>query len=167
MIVIRRVSLVEQDVETLIKRRREVINQQVTVIVELKARFDESNNIEWAKAMTDAGIRVVFSTPSLKIHSKLLLITRREQNETMKYVHVGTGNFHEKTAKIYTDFSLFTCKREINDEVDNVFDFIEKMYKRHSFKHLIVSPTNARSQFTALIDNEILAMRKTATVNVH
>lgn len=140
--------------------------KNVTVIVELKARFDEENNIEWSKIMTEAGIRVVFGTPTLKIHSKLCLITRREEKESVRYVHIGTGNFHEKTAKIYTDFSLFTRNNELAKEVENVFDFIEHMYKRHKFQHLLVSPVNARSKITRLIDAEIENARAGRTAKI-
>ncbi|WP_440904322.1 polyphosphate kinase 1 [Catenovulum sp. SX2] len=127
----------------------------VHVVVELKARFDEENNIEWSRIMTDAGIRVSFGIPTLKIHSKLCLIHRKEGDNLSRYAHLGTGNFHEKTAKIYTDFSLFTCHPEITREVENVFDFIEYSYKRYKFYHLMVSPINTRLSITQMIDQEI------------
>ncbi|WP_111978350.1 polyphosphate kinase 1 [Algibacillus agarilyticus] len=133
--------------------------KKVSVVVELKARFDESNNIEWAKRMTDAGIRVIFGNQHLKIHSKLLLISRKENGELVRYAHIGTGNFHEKTAKLYTDFSLFTQHPEICSEVEDVFDFIENMYKRYDYKHLLVSPVHMRIPVTNLIDNEIINAR--------
>lgn len=129
--------------------------KQVTVVVELKARFDEENNIEWAKTMTEAGIRVSFGIPSLKVHSKLCLISREENGNIVRYAHLGTGNFNEKTAKIYTDFSLYTANQEIAQEVYNVFEFIEHSYKRFPFKHLMVSPLNSRKKIYQLIDTEI------------
>ncbi|WP_016957218.1 polyphosphate kinase 1 [Catenovulum agarivorans] len=129
--------------------------KNVHVVVELKARFDEENNIEWSRVMTDAGIRVSFGIPTLKIHSKLCLIHRKEGDNLSRYAHLGTGNFHEKTAKIYTDFSLFTCHPEITREVENVFDFIEYSYKRYKFYHLMVSPINTRLSITQMIDQEI------------
>ncbi|WP_143869648.1 polyphosphate kinase 1 [Catenovulum sediminis] len=129
--------------------------KKVSVVVELKARFDEENNIEWSRVMTDAGIKVQFGIPTLKIHSKLCLIHRREGDDVVRYAHLGTGNFHEKTAKIYTDFSLFTCHKEITREVENVFDFIEHSYKRFKFYHLMVSPINTRITITQMIDQEI------------
>ena len=129
--------------------------KKVTVVVELRARFDEQANIEWAKIMKDAGIHVEFGIETLKIHSKLCLITRVEQEKTVRYAHIGTGNFHESNARTYTDFSLFTKHKEICQEVDNVFSFISHSYKRFRFNHLIVSPLTSRRRFYQLIDNEI------------
>lgn len=129
--------------------------KQVTVVVELRARFDEQANIEWAKRMKDAGIEVEFGIDSLKIHSKLCIISRMENDKLVRYAHIGTGNFHEKTARIYTDFSLFTKHKEIAQEVDNVFSFIAHSYKRFRFNHLLVSPLTARRRIYQLIDNEI------------
>lgn len=129
--------------------------KQVTVVVELKARFDESNNIEWAKILTDAGVKVLFGLPSLKIHSKLCIVTRKEEGKLVRYCHIGTGNFNEKSARIYTDFALFTKDERLTEEVDSVFDFIEAPYSQPKFKHLLVSPVNARIRLYNLIDNEI------------
>ena len=129
--------------------------KQVTVVVELRARFDEQANIEWARTMKDAGINVEFGIDTLKIHSKLCLVTRLEDEKLVKYAHVGTGNFHEKNARIYTDFSLFTKHKEIAQEVDNVFSFISHSYKRFRFNHLIVSPLTSRRRLYQLVDNEI------------
>lgn len=130
--------------------------KEVTVVVELQARFDEEANIEWSKVLTDAGVHVIFGAPGLKIHSKLLLISRREGDDIVRYAHVGTGNFHEKTARIYTDFSLLTANPEITDEVRSVFGYIENPYRPVRFDHLIVSPRNSRKQLYRLIDNEII-----------
>lgn len=127
----------------------------VTVVVELQARFDEEANIEWSKVLTDAGVQVIFGVPSLKIHSKLLLISRREEGEIVRYAHIGTGNFHEKTARIYTDFSLLTADPEITNEVRDVFVYIENPYLPVKFRHLIVSPRNSRKRLYQLIDSEI------------
>lgn len=129
--------------------------KRVTVVVELQARFDEEANIEWARVLTDAGVKVVFGTPGLKIHSKLCLITRREDDGLREYAHIGTGNFHEKTARIYTDFSLFTADKSLTTEVRKVFNFIENPYKPVKFSHLIVSPRNSRSRISRLIEREI------------
>ncbi|MDY6321652.1 MAG: polyphosphate kinase 1 [Succinivibrio sp.] len=129
--------------------------KSVTVVVELKARFDESNNIKWASRLTDAGVKVLFGLPTLKIHSKLVLVTRREGESLVRYAHIGTGNFNEKTAKIYTDFALFTVNKKITDEVEDVFEFIEYPYTRPNFTQLMVSPLNARERISAMIDREI------------
>lgn len=129
--------------------------KKVTVVVELKARFDEENNINWARKMTEAGIQVVFGLTTLKIHSKLCLITRQEKGKAIQYGHIGTGNFNEKTARIYTDMSLFTCHTEITAEIDQVFEFIEYSYKPFVFNHLIVSPTWSRPRLIQLIQREI------------
>ncbi len=133
--------------------------KKVTVVVELRARFDEENNIAWSKRMTDAGIKVVLGNPSVKIHSKLCIVTREERGKVRHYSHFGTGNFNEKTAKIYTDLSLFTCNEELALEGIQVFDMIQNPYKKVRFNHLQVSPVNARSKIQSLIRQEI--QRKT------
>ncbi len=142
--------------------------KEVTVVVELQARFDEEANIEWSKVLTDAGVHVQLGAPGLKIHSKLLLISRREEGEIVRYAHVGTGNFHEKTARFYTDFTLLTAVPEIVEEVRNVFGYIENPYRPVKFNHLIVSPRNSRSRLYRLIDNEIANAKegKKATITL-
>ncbi|WMC09590.1 polyphosphate kinase 1 [Oceanimonas pelagia] len=134
--------------------------KKVTVVIELRARFDEAANIDWAKQLTEAGITVEFGVPSLKVHSKLCLVTRREEGRLVQYAHVGTGNFNEKTANIYTDFSLLTANPEITQEVAAVFDFIRQPYRRSKFQHLLVSPLNQRRGLYALIDAEIAHARQ-------
>jgi len=129
--------------------------KRVTVVVELQARFDEEANIVWARRLTEAGVHVVFGVPGLKIHSKLCLITRKEGHDLVRYAHIGTGNFHEKTAQIYTDFSLLTCQLEITDEVRQVFNYIQNPYRPVKFNQLIVSPRNSRARLYDLIDREI------------
>ncbi|WP_293751508.1 polyphosphate kinase 1 [uncultured Paraglaciecola sp.] len=129
--------------------------KKVTVVVELRARFDEEANIHWSKKMTDAGVQVVFGMHSLKIHSKLCVVTREEKGQLVNYAHFGTGNFNEKTAKIYTDFSLFTRNQELANEAEAVFTFIQQPYRRQKFQHLQVSPLNARTKIQALIRQEI------------
>jgi len=134
--------------------------KKVLAIIELHARFDEQANIEWAKVLTEGGVKVEFGVPSLKCHSKLCLIGRHEKDKAVYYAHVGTGNFHEKTAKIYTDYSLFTRNEDITREVIDVFDFIVHSYKRKEFKHLIVSPIGTRDWIDRSIDNEIKFAKK-------
>ncbi|EOV0144921.1 polyphosphate kinase 1 [Vibrio vulnificus] len=129
--------------------------KRVTVVVELQARFDEEANIEWSKRLTDAGVHVIFGVPGTKIHAKLLLITRREEEGFMRYAHIGTGNFHERTARVYTDFSLLTADQELAAEVRGVFSYIMNPFQPVRFRHLIVSPRNSRSQLYRLVDNEI------------
>ncbi|NUU68675.1 polyphosphate kinase 1 [Enterobacteriaceae bacterium BIT-l23] len=129
--------------------------KKVTVVVELQARFDEEANIHWAKRLTEAGVHVIFSAPGLKIHAKLFLISRREGEQVVRYAHIGTGNFNEKTARLYTDYSLLTADARITGEVRRVFNFIENPYRPVSFDHLMVSPQNSRRLLYELVDNEI------------
>ncbi|UYA61350.1 Polyphosphate kinase 1.1 [Pectobacterium sp. F1-1] len=129
--------------------------KKVTVVVELQARFDEEANIHWAKRLTEAGVHVIFSVPGLKIHAKLFLISRREGEKIVRYAHIGTGNFNEKTARLYTDYSLLTADERITNEVRRVFNFIENPYRPVSFEHLLVSPQNSRDKLYQLIDTEI------------
>lgn len=129
--------------------------KSVTVVMELKARFDEEANIQWTKRMTEAGIKVLLGIPTLKIHSKLCIVTREERGDIIHYAHVGTGNFNEKTAKIYTDFSLFTRNQEIAREAVSVFDLIQYPYRAFKFQHLQVSPINNRTSIQRLIRQEM------------
>lgn len=129
--------------------------KRVLAVVELAARFDEEANINWAQRLTENGIRVIFGIPGLKVHSKLILIERREGNTTRFYSHVGTGNFNEKTARIYTDFTLLTYDQNVGKDVFNVFDFLQFTYKRPGYKLLLVSPHSSRSGIMELIEQEI------------
>lgn len=138
-------------------------HKEVTVVVELQARFDEEANIELSERLTDGGVNVILGVPGLKVHSKLISVTRQENNVQRYYTHLGTGNFNEKTASVYTDFSLFTYDQAIGDEVAKVFDFIAFTYKRHEFKHLAVSPLNSRDRLVGLINNEIDFAKKGET----
>jgi polyphosphate kinase len=129
--------------------------KEVTVIMELQARFDEHANIQWANQLSEAGVNVIFGVPGLKVHSKLILIQRMEGSALRYYTHIGTGNFNEKTARIYTDYSLLTCNQEIGQEVENLFEFIRYTYRQFKYKHLLVSPHTFRSGITARIEQEI------------
>ena len=133
--------------------------KQVTAVIELRARFDEQSNIEWTRVLAESGVKVHHGIPSLKVHSKLCLIGREEQGEMKLYCHVGSGNFNEGTARVYTDLSLFTAHQEIAREVEQVFDLIEHPYRRDNFQHLIVSPYDARQKLSYLIDQEIVNAR--------
>lgn len=134
--------------------------KKVTVLVELQARFDEENNIYWANKLNEEGARVIYGVPGLKVHSKLFLISTRESGKEVQYAHVGTGNFNEKTARIYTDFSLLTANKNITSEVAKVFDFYENNFKVDQFKHLSVAPFYMRKLFVQLIQNEITQAKK-------
>jgi polyphosphate kinase len=134
--------------------------KKVTVLVELQARFDEENNIYWANKLNEEGARVIYGVPGLKVHSKLFLITTKEKGKEMRYAHVGTGNFNEKTARIYTDFTLLTSNKDIANEVGKVFEFYENNFKVAQFKHLAVAPFFMRTTFIDLINNEIKCAKK-------
>ncbi|TXN36175.1 polyphosphate kinase 1 [Flagellimonas hymeniacidonis] len=129
--------------------------KQVTVQIELQARFDEQANIEYANQLQAEGINLIFGVPGLKVHSKICLVDREEAEGMKRYGFVSTGNFNESTAKIYTDYTLFTAHDGILKEMDKVFEFFETNYKINKYKHLIVSPHYTKSTFIKLIDNEI------------
>ena len=129
--------------------------KKVTVVVELQARFDEEINIHWAKTLMSSGVKVIYSQPRLKIHAKLFLIERKENDKIMRYAHIGSGNFNEKTAKVYTDFSLLTADPMITEEVKKVFNFIENPFKPVTFNYLLVSPQNTRLKFMQFVQREI------------
>ena len=129
--------------------------KRVLAVVELAARFDEEANINWAQRLTENGIDVIFGIPGLKVHSKLLLIERRESGGARYYSHIGTGNFNEKTARLYTDFSLITHDQNVGKDVFNVFEFLQYTYRRPDYRLLLVSPHSTRSGILELIDQEI------------
>lgn len=134
--------------------------KRVLAVVELAARFDEQANINWAQRLTEGGIEVLFGIPGLKVHSKLLLIERREDGQRRYYSHIGTGNFNEKTARLYTDFTLLTYDQSIGREIRKVFDFLRYTYRRHEYKQLLVSPHTARLGIMRMIEREIAHARK-------
>lgn len=140
--------------------------KRVHVIVELQARFDEQANIRWAQRLTEAGVKVSFGIQGLKFHSKICLIKRMEEGREVRYAAIGTGNFHETTARIYTDYAIFTGHPGITAEIENVFEFADNSYRRFDFKHLLVSPINLRERLRARIDAEIsnAALGKTAWI---
>lgn len=128
--------------------------KQVAVLVELKARFDEKNNIAWATRMEAAGIHVVYGVVSLKTHCKLCLIVRKEQDGIRRYVHVGTGNYNRATAQVYTDLGLFTSDPAIVDDVSEVFNYLTGYSNRRQYDQLLVAPVSLRSQLRALVARE-------------
>ncbi len=129
--------------------------KKVTVVIELQARFDEQTNIYWSRKLEEAGAQVIFGMRGLKVHSKLLLILRQEKNKTVKYASIGTGNYNEGTALVYSDLHLLTADKRITEEVDKVFKFFETNYKTYTFRHLLVSPLYMRKRIYRMIDNEI------------
>lgn len=134
--------------------------KKVTAVIELQARFDESSNIHYAKEMQEAGVNVVFGVEGLKIHSKIIHIGRKRGKDIAV---VGTGNFHEGNARVYTDYFLMTARPDIVREVDQVFGVIKRPFEIPKFKSLIIPPFNMRARFLQLIDDEIAAARKGKT----
>ncbi len=133
--------------------------KHVTVQIELQARFDEQNNIEYANYLQAEGVNLIFGVPGLKVHSKICMIEREEGHAMKRYGFISTGNFNESTAKIYTDYTLFTAHEGILKDMGKVFDFFETNYKINKYKHLVVSPHYTKSTFIKLIDKEIANAR--------
>ena len=128
--------------------------KQVTVLVELKARFDEENNIVWAKKLEKAGCHVIYGLVGLKTHSKIALVVRREEDGIRRYVHLGTGNYNDSTAKLYTDCGIFTCKESIGEDATAVFNMLSGYSEPMSWNQLILAPYWLRDRFLKLIKRE-------------
>ncbi len=128
--------------------------KQVTVLVELKARFDEENNLHWAKALEDAGAHVIYGITGLKVHAKITQITKRKGGKLQGYLHLGTGNYNPTTARIYTDISYFTTKQEFNHDATKFFHFITGFSDHTSLDRLIIAPTDIKPKLLSLIENE-------------
>jgi len=129
--------------------------KQVTALIELKARFDEANNIHWARQLEDAGVHVVYGLVGLKTHCKTCLVIRREPDNTLRrFVHMGTGNYNPKTARLYTDYSYFTAKPHITEEVADLFNSLTGFARSPSFKHLLVAPFNLHTSIQKFIRQE-------------
>jgi polyphosphate kinase len=139
-------------VKALIEARDE--DTQVAVLVELKARFDEENNIEWAKALEDAGVHVAYGLLGLKTHCKVTLIVRKEGGRIRRYLHLGTGNYNATTARIYTDFSLMTAREDLASDVSELFNLLTGYSRQRKYRKLLVAPVNMRDRLTALIERE-------------
>lgn len=129
--------------------------KQVTVLIELQARFDEEANIKWGKKMQEAGVKVIYGVNGLKVHAKLCHITRKEGKKEVNYSCIGTGNFNEDSAGIFSDHLLLTANTKLTNEVEKVFVFLDRNYKKGMFRHLIVSPFYLRSKLLRMIRNEI------------
>jgi polyphosphate kinase len=134
--------------------------KQVAVLVELKARFDEENNIFWARELEKVGAHVVYGLVGLKTHAKMSLVVRRESQGLKRYVHLGTGNYNASTAKLYTDLGLFTCNEELCSDVSDVFNSLTGYSKQDEFHHLIVAPINMRNAIVSLISRETAIARE-------
>jgi polyphosphate kinase len=130
------------------------LGKQVAVIVELKARFDEANNIVWARQLEDAGVHVAFGSATLKTHAKTALVVRREADGMRRYIHLGSGNYNSKTARLYTDVGLFTCRRSIGADVSDLFNSLTGYSRQRIYRKLLVAPLNLRARFIELIERE-------------
>ena len=129
--------------------------KQVAVLVELKARFDEKNNIIWARKLEQAGIHVVYGLVGLKTHTKVVLVVRREENKILRYVHIGTGNYNPKTARIYTDLGLLSCREDLGADLTDLFNYLTGYSRQRSYRKLLVAPVNLRDRFSTLIRREM------------
>ena len=128
--------------------------KQVAVLVELKARFDEANNISWARTLEDYGVHVAYGSALLKTHTKTALIVRREPDGIRRYVHIGSGNYNSRTARLYTDVGLFTCSPSIGADVSDLFNSLTGISRQRLYRKLLVAPANMRDRFIELIDRE-------------
>jgi polyphosphate kinase len=128
--------------------------KQVVVLIELQARFDETNNIAWARTLENYGVHVVYGVPGLKTHTKTALVVRREPDGIRRYVHVGTGNYHSRTARLYTDIGLFTCSASIGADVSDLFNALTGFSRQQLYRKLLVAPANMRKRFVEMIDRE-------------
>lgn len=129
--------------------------KQVTVLVELKARFDEENNVHWARMLEDAGCHVIYGMTHLKTHSKIALVVKRINNELTSFVHLGTGNYNDKTAKLYTDMGIITTNKDIAEDAINFFNYLSGYSTKPEYNKLIVAPYDIRDVFIDRIDKEI------------
>lgn len=134
--------------------------KQVTVVIELRARFDEAANIRWTEELQAEGVQVIFGVPGLKVHSKMFLITRQVGEKIERFASIGTGNYNESSSKYYTDYHMMTSNKEITKDVDLIFDFLQRNYKVQKYQHLLVSPHDTRKSFIKLIDSEIEHAKK-------
>ena len=129
--------------------------KQVAVLVELKARFDEENNIQWAKKLEQTGVHVVYGLVGLKTHTKIVMVVRQEQDKIRRYVHIGTGNYNHKTAKLYTDLGLLSACPDLGADLTDLFNFLTGYSRQQSYRKLLVAPVNMRKRFLELIRREI------------
>lgn len=157
-ITIYRLAQISQVASSLINAAKN--GKKVTVSIELRARFDEAANINYAEQMQDEGINMLFGVTGLKVHCKMCVIEREENKKLVRYGFISTGNFNESTAKIYTDFTLMTADSKILKDINKVFDFLEVNYIVNRYKHIITSPHYTRTKIFGLIDKEIESAKK-------
>jgi polyphosphate kinase len=148
-----RVGTASPIVEALIEAAEN--GKQVAVLVELKARFDEENNIQWAKRLEKAGVHVIYGLIGLKTHAKIALVVRQEKSKLRRYVHLGTGNYNPVTARIYTDLGLFTSDDDFGKDVSELFNYLTGYSRQERYRKLLVAPVNLRKQVTEMIRREI------------
>ena len=129
--------------------------KQVAALVELKARFDEENNILWARKLESAGVHVVYGLVGLKTHTKLVLVVRREEGKIRRYVHIGTGNYNPKTARLYTDLGVFSCQNDLGADLTELFNYLTGYSRQQSYRKLVIAPVNLRDRLLTLIHREI------------
>jgi polyphosphate kinase len=129
--------------------------KQVAALVELKARFDEENNISWARKLEESGVHVVYGLVGLKTHTKIVLVVRQEGDEIRRYVHIGTGNYNPKTAKLYTDLGLLSCREELGADLTDLFNFLTGYSQQRSYRKLLVAPVSLRERMVSMIRREI------------
>lgn len=129
--------------------------KQVAALVELKARFDEENNIHWARKLERAGVHVVYGLVGLKTHTKVAMVVRREDHHIRRYVHIGTGNYNPKTARLYTDLGLLSCRDDLGADLTDLFNYLTGYSRQKAYRKLLVAPVNMRERMTALIRREI------------
>lgn len=129
--------------------------KQVAALVELKARFDEENNILWARRLEQSGVHVVYGLVGLKTHTKVVLVVRQEDNKIRRYVHIGTGNYNSKTAKLYTDLGLLSCREELGADLTDLFNFLTGYSRQRSYRKLLVAPVNMRDRMIEMIYREV------------
>ncbi|RSL34504.1 RNA degradosome polyphosphate kinase [Salibacterium salarium] len=134
--------------------------KQVTVLVELKARFDEENNIQWAKKLEKSGVHVIYGITSLKTHSKITLVVKQRHDKIQRFVHLGTGNYNDSTAKLYTDMGILTSRQEFGEDATNFFNYLSGYRKKPVWNHISTSPLEIRDHLIHYIDEEIAAHKK-------
>jgi polyphosphate kinase len=128
--------------------------KQVVALVELKARFDEERNIEWAQRLEDVGVHVMYGVVGLKTHTKITLVARREGQRVVRYAHIGTGNYNETTARTYEDIGVFTADEALGSDLSDLFNYLTGYSRQTSYRSLVVSPTGIRNRIVSLIEQE-------------